>query len=89
MDKFAFAHIYAYVAEGAAHGVKENQITRLQVIAVYFFGCCSLLARPAGQNEAGRLLKNGTNEAAAIESTVGVGTAAFVRDAKKSHRIHD
>jgi hypothetical protein len=88
MDKFAFTHINANMAEGAAHRVEENQIAGLQVGSVYFFGRGCLLAGPTGQDQTGGLLKNRTDKAAAIKTTIGVCAPALVGDTKESHGIY-
>ena len=88
MDELAIAHVDADVAECAAHGVEEHQVAGLQVVFVNFLGGCSLLGGLAGQQQAGRLLVNGTHKTAAVKAGVCLGAAAFVRHAQKSHGVH-
>ena len=89
MDELAVAHIDAYVAEGAAHGVEKNQVAGLELVAVDDLGGRGLFIGPARQHQADGLFVGGAHEAAAIETGFGRIAAAFVGHAEETHRMHN
>lgn len=68
MNEFAVANIDAYMTEGAAQGVEENQVTGLQFRAVDLPGVGSLLLGLARQDQPHRLFVHGFDKAAAIKT---------------------
>ena len=87
MDELTFADVNADMAERAAHGVEENEVTGLHVSPGNRLGDGSLLGSPTRQDQADGLVVHGANESAAIESGFGVVATATVRDTQKSQRV--
>jgi hypothetical protein len=89
VDELAVAHVDADVAEGAAHGVEEHQVTGLELAA--FDGLCGrgLLVGSARQQLADGLLVDGAHKAAAIEPCFVAVAAPLVRHAQEGQGVDD
>ena len=78
------------MAEGAAHGVEEHQVTGLQLGLVDGLGGGGLFVGAAGEQQANGLLVHGAHKTAAVKTRVhGVATAG-VWNTHKTHGVeHD
>src|SRR5258707_4488459 len=85
MDEVAVADIDADMAEGAAHGVEEHQITGLEFVLVDFLRGLCLLVSAARQDLAQGFGVDGADEAAAVEAGLGTVAAAAVGNADEAH----
>ena len=88
MDEFAITHINADMAESAAHGVEEHQVTGLEVAAVNLLCGVGLFSRDAWQHLAHGLGVDCANKAAAIEAGFSAGAAKAIGHAKEAHGRH-
>ena len=73
------------MAEGAAHGVEEHQVARLQVFLVDLFGAGGLFGRLARQQQAQRLLVDVAHKAAAVKTRFGAVAATAVGHTQETH----
>jgi hypothetical protein len=71
MNEFAIAYVNAHMAEGASHGVEENQVARVQITAFNFFSGFGLLIRTPGQQTTHRSFVDVTHKTAAIKTRFG------------------
>jgi len=89
VDEFAVTHINAHVAEGSFHGVEENQVAWLELIAIDFFSDLGLFLSSSRQYQAYRLFIHVAHKAAAIKAFFFAGTAPFVGHTQKAHSLDD
>lgn len=80
MNEFVVANVDPDMAEGTTHRVKENQVAGLKLFTVNDLGCCGLLGRASGEQEANRLFVHGANKATAIKASFCRVTAALIGD---------
>ena len=81
MDEQVVAQIDADVREGAAHGVEEDQITRLQLVLGHRFAGLAHFARRAWQVEAEPFAKDMADETRTVEAALGSAATTAIADA--------
>ena len=89
MNELAFTYVDANMAEGAAHGVEEHQITGFEVIAVDLLSGMGLLGSDTRKYLANRLCIDGANQSAAIKAGFGAGTTQAIRNTQEPHGRND
>ena len=88
MDEFAITHVDTHMAECAAHGIEEHQITGLEVAAVDLLSGIGLFGRDARQNLAHGLGVDGPHKTAAVEAGFCIGAAQAIGNPKEAHGRH-
>ena len=89
MHEAVVAEVDADVREGAAHGVEENEVARLEFVLGDGFADLALFLGGARQGLAEGVLEDELDEAAAIEAAVRIGAAATVLDADELETFED
>ena len=87
MNEAVVADVQANMRKLEAPRVEKNQIAGLQLIFADRLTDARLFACAARQQQAGSLLKNVANEAAAVESLIRRTSAEAVVDANQRQRV--
>jgi len=87
MHEAAIAQIDADVRERVVEGVEENQIAGLEIGPVERLGGFADRQAVVGQLDAGHLVEDMVDEAAAIESGLGRRAAQAIRASHQADRI--
>lgn len=79
----------ADMGKGAAHGVEENQIARLQLVLVDDVANLALFLGRSRKQFANRFPEDDLDKAAAIESTVGISATEAIVDADQLQALEN
>jgi hypothetical protein len=85
VDELAITDVNANMAEGAAHGVEEHQVTGVEFTAVNFVSNSSLLFGSPGQQAANGCFINVPHETTAIKTGFNSRTTTLVGNAQQTH----